>query len=150
MNEAPKTETEVHYWSADPYASELEHTCIGDAVAELVSVTGLEDLLCAPPQKIYAWRRVNVDALKSERWLAAKALDTALEVLDIDHTLGNPESSTEPTLKMRLAARVFAAAVLSEYRPWSCERVPSEDVDALEWCKAYESGLLLPLGDADA
>lgn len=61
-------------------------------------------------------------------------LERVLERLDEEH--GDPdERGTTPTPKMLEAEKAFKAAILAEYKVWSCEEIYSEEVNVREWCE---------------
>ena len=64
------------------------------------------------------------------------ALESMLESLDEEYA--NPDGDpTKPTEKMRTAEAAFIAVVESEYVPWMCEEVASEEVNVMEWVKEH-------------
>ena len=68
-----------------------------------------------PPIRVHQYKRLKAEID------TAVLLEDVLEQLDEEY--GDPEAIlTKPTQKMIDAARVFAAAILQEYRPWLCEK----------------------------
>jgi hypothetical protein len=69
------------------------------------------------PLVVHEFKRMDVTGLAPH--IANRALEEALETLDEEHSDpgGDP---TKPTDKMKLAAIVFADAVVADYVSWSC------------------------------
>jgi hypothetical protein len=54
----------------------------------------------------------------------------------LDEDFGDPDSGwTEPSDKMKKAAKEFVDIVISEYEVWACDCVYEEEVDVKEWLK---------------
>ncbi len=75
-----------------------------------------------------------VDTVKPGPW-AGRILEFTLEWLDDNY--GSTEESTEPTTRMRQAAKEFEAAMLSEYEVKQCRKVCEETVNCQEWVEEH-------------
>ena len=62
-----------------------------------------------------------------------RALEDLLDTLDEEYGGDDP---TEPTGRMRAAAKRFVKAVLSEYVVWNCEVIERRTVNVAEWVHA--------------
>ncbi len=110
------------------------HTDMGDAIYEILDAKwpNLPDTLTLvgmSPQKV-SGHPVDPDRL----------VEMVLETLDEE--FGDPEEYSEPTPMMKVAAEVFVAAVVDEYKVWTCEKVTEETVDVKAWCATHEPDLL--------
>ena len=85
------------------------------------------------PVEVFSFRRMDVK--RHAELLACHALEHMLETLDEEHSDpdGNP---TEPTERMKVAAREFADAVVNDYVSWACE--PTGEVIKVEKPKEGE------------
>lgn len=107
----------------------LTHDNVDDAVEEFLDAT--EASMWPETLTVAAHQNVTIEDSYAES-LADWALEHMLESLDEEY---GGEDYTDPTPKMKDAALAFARAVVSEYSPWRCERVPAEDieVDVAAW-----------------
>lgn len=81
---------------------------------------------------------------------ARRVVERVLEDLDEDY--GDPDGDgSRPTPAMLAAAETFIAAVLAEYRGWSCEPTGERvTVNALEWTKEHRPDWLEPQRPTDS
>lgn len=110
----------------------LTHNNIDDAVEEFLDAT--EATLWPRSLTVVAYHQRTVSDSYTKS-LADWAMEHMLDLLDEEF---GGEEYTDPTPTMKDAALAFARAVVSEYKPWRCERAPLEDVDVdvADWvCK---------------
>ena len=81
--------------------------------------------------------------------VAEHILENVLEYLDCNYDLGSPDDATEPTETMRDAATVFAASILKDYTPWTCEAVKKETIDVKAWIAANKPEWLKETNDVN-
>ena len=134
-------EKEDHLWSHDVDATELEHTCLWDAVYEMVNGMTLREIREAGMETFHRWGRIKVPGSFVDS-IAESALEHALEILDDEY--GGPDGSDpQPSDTMSKAAAAFAKAIADEYIPWECEHDGhTEKIDLLKWCKEHAPELL--------
>lgn len=56
----------------------------------------------------------------------------------LDEEYGDPNGDgTEPTPRMKAAAKALSEAILSDYQPWACEPCGHAVVDVRQWCELF-------------
>lgn len=131
-----ENEKDDHFWTHDPDAESLEHTCLGDAVYELASGMTPNEIRDGGTETFRRWSRIKVPDSYADL-VAESAAEHVLEMLD-DEYAGPDGGEDQPAPAMLEAAGEFVKAVVREYVPWRCEPDGhTEKVDLLKWCKKH-------------
>ncbi len=118
---------EIVYWDVE-YEEHLSHTDEYDAIVSHLEGFDLDSF----PDKIELCGFSRMEP-KPESFVD-HVLEHLVEALDENYC--DPDGgSTDPTVKMKAAAKVFVAAVLDEYTPWACEIVKRKTINVNEWVK---------------
>jgi len=109
-------------FDCDKLSESLTHKDVNSAVDHMLD--GLPCDLWPDMLKVYAWNREKL------RWsahgLAGLICARAMELLDEEY--GHPDELSTVSNYAFALAQTFAENVIAEYKVWSCERAPSDDV----------------------
>ena len=137
LNYRPKTREEAErvcvFWGInDPedLGAEDPDTAIAEHIESLLRDKWPETV------SLHGFVRMTVEYKPGRRF---GPLANILEALDEEY--GDPDDNhdeTKPTPKMEEAECAFIAAVVAEYKPWTCEEIYQEEVNVMEWVRANQ------------
>ena len=115
----------VAYWGPED-CEQLTHEDMDEAIEEMLDGTYPGPL--SGKIEVYGYARMEVG-------VPSGALEDVLENLHMEY--GNPDENWEdPTPKMKLAEEMFLEVIRSEYKPYLCEIIETQEIDVAKWVLA--------------
>ena len=122
------TEKDIIYWDCEE-SEILTHTDIDEAVEYFLENIEIKDW----PEitEVSGYAKLKISESEKARY-AERILENLLE--DLDEEYGG-EDYTEPSDKMKEAAKRFMDEFVNEYQVWRCWPEVTEKVNTMEWVK---------------